>query len=393
MKKAILTSIIVLVLIAAGFFLYHRYQPPTTVPEKLEFPVLRPDAASGILPLEMYGPHNEPPVGVDVLLDLLDDIDLQEFRKKNYKAAICMHYGNNDWSILQVQGINDTLKKLGVDVVLETNGELNAEKQIADYENVIAAKPDVIITIPVDSVKTAPILRKAAQQGIKLVFMDTIPEGFEHPRDYIGLVIADSYANSRVAVEILANRIGQKGQVAMIHWKSKMFTCDQRSLAARKTFAQYKDIQVVAEDAFLDFYEVGDITRRILKEHPKLDGMWVIWDFPALEAVEVIREMKKDVVITTMDLGYQGAMTIAEGDILIGTGAEHPYHQGVAEAIMAVVALAGKDVPPYVVVPGEKVTAANLPQAWQRVFRSPLPAPIQQKLQKLAKQPVSETKP
>ena len=93
---------------------------------------------------------------------------------------------NLDWSQLQVQGITDTLKKYGVEVIGTASAEYQVDKQIADIENTIQRHPDGIISIPVDGTATAATYKKVSQAGIKLVFMDNVPTGLKHPRGVLG---------------------------------------------------------------------------------------------------------------------------------------------------------------------------------------------------------------
>jgi len=60
-----------------------------------------------------------------------------------------------------------------------------------------------------------------------------------------------------------------------------------------------------------------------------------------------------------------------------GLGAQLPYDQGIAEAILAGYALLGKQAPPYVAVPSLKVTKENVLDAWKLVYHKDAPDSIQ----------------
>ena len=102
---------------------------------------------------------------------------------------------NLDWSQLQVQGVTDTLKKYGVEVIGVASAEYQVDKQIADIENTIQRHPDGIISIPVDGTATAATYKKVSEAGIKLVFMDNVPPGLKHPEQYASMISADSQGN------------------------------------------------------------------------------------------------------------------------------------------------------------------------------------------------------
>jgi ribose transport system substrate-binding protein len=68
---------------------------------------------------------------------------------------------------------------MGVDVIAVTDAGFIAERQVANIEAVLVQNPQIIVSIPTDPVFTAAAYKKAAQQGVKLVFMDNVPNGLE----------------------------------------------------------------------------------------------------------------------------------------------------------------------------------------------------------------------
>ena len=72
-------------------------------------------------------------------------------------------------------------------------------------------------------------------------------------------------------------------------------------------------------------------------------------------------------------MGINAALEIARDGLIKGLGAQLPYQQGVAEAILAGYALLGKQAPPYVAVPALKVTRENVLDAWKLVYNEDAP--------------------
>ena len=380
MKKNLLFHFLIILcacLLMMGSALAQTDQSAEIMEEgSIVFMPLMVDDTDEVQPLEGVGPNGEDPAGVEVLEGLLTDEDIQTLKDGNFTAAVCFHYVANDWSQLQLRGIQATLDKYGVEIVAVTDGQLKIDKQIADYESVIQLNPDLIITIPLDRDATAPILRQAVERDIILSFIDTVPTGFVYPDDYAGMGTADNYANGRVGVEILADYLKGEGKVAMLNYKYSMFHTEQRSQAARETLKQYPGIQIVAEQDVETPEEAADITENLLIAHPDLDGIWTVWDGAGMAAAAVIENMGRDVVVTSVDLSLDSTYSIASGGAFIGTGAQHPYDQGIAEAMIGLVALAGKTPPPYILVPGEKVTRGSMERSWYRVFRDHMPEEI-----------------
>jgi ribose transport system substrate-binding protein len=312
---------------------------------------------------------------VEAVWNLISDEQKEAVRNGGYTAAISLHTTNADWSLLQLQGIQVVLDEFNIELVASTDAEMKPDKQVSDIESIIGLKPDLLISFVLDNDSLAPILKKVSDAGILISFIDSVPTGFQNPQDYIGMGAADNYANGVASAQALADYLDGKGKIACIDFVTSLFHTDQRSAGAREVFAKYPDIEIVAEQQSDSAESAATITESILIAHPDLVGMWVFWDGPGMGAVGAIEQMGKDVKVTTVDLSEDTAYSIASGGAMLAAGAQHPYDQGVAEAILGVAGLAGvKDIPPYVVVPGEIVTKESMAKSWERVFKIPVPA-------------------
>ena len=138
-------------------------QTPDTCVKSLDLSTLGPKTIIG------QGPNGEKASSVDVLQ--LTPEEAAKVKAGNFKVGITMQTVNLDWSQLQVQGVTDTLKKYGVDVIGVASAEYQVDKQIADIEDTIQRHPSGIISIPVDGTATAATYKKVSEAGIKLVFM------------------------------------------------------------------------------------------------------------------------------------------------------------------------------------------------------------------------------
>ncbi|MED0714935.1 substrate-binding domain-containing protein [Aeribacillus composti] len=323
------------------------------------------------------GPHGETAVSAKTLE--LTEEEIAKIKQGNYKAAIVMHYAGNDWSTAQIDGLKATFERMGIEVVAVTDADFKSEKQVSDIETVLAKNPDIIVSIPVDPVSTAEAYKKAAESGVKLVFMDNAPQGLEHGKDYVSVVSADNYGNGVAAAEIMAEKLGGKGKIGVIFHDADFFVTKQRTEAFEKTIQEkYPDIEIVARGGITDPNDGEKVASGILTKNPDLDGLFVVWDVPAEGALAAARTAgRDDLVITTIDLGTNVALEIASDGIVKGLGAQLPYDQGIAEAILAGYALLGKETPPYVAVPAYKVTKENVLEAWKLVYHKEAPDSIQ----------------
>ncbi|MBC7812219.1 MAG: substrate-binding domain-containing protein [Burkholderiales bacterium] len=322
---------------------------------------------SGELPIVGTGPNGET---ATPLADLaLTEEDEATIRAGDFNAAIAMHYLGDDWPQLQVQGITDTLAEYGIEVIAVTDGEQQAEKQIADIESLIELQPDVIFTIPVDNDALANVTQQISDSGIQLVLIDSMPTGLEPGVDYLGLGASDNYAIGASAAEIIVEELGGQGKVAVLRWGYHVFQTEQRRLGALETFAQYPDIEIVFDEDVNSVEESATTCENLLTRNPDINAFWTAWDGMGTACTQAVSGMSRDdVVVTSVDLSRNSGFWIARGSQFRGTAAQHPYDQGVAEAMIALYAFAGKEPPRYVVVPGRTVTRSNVVCAMDAVF-------------------------
>ena len=322
------------------------------------------------------GPYGEEAVPADEIK--LSAKELEEIKGMGATAALVMHFGGNDWTNAQVAGAQEQFEKMGIEVVAVTQADGKADKQVNDLETVMAKDPDVILSVPIDPTATASAYQQAAEQGAKIVFLDTPAKDLQPGEDYVSVVSADNYGNGVASAHILAEQIGCEGEVGALHYAdASNYATEQRWQAFQDTMAEsYPDIEIVEDQGINAPDWAGDSEQAasaMLTKHPDLAGIWAWFDIPAEGAKQAVQANGTDQPITTVDLGLNVAVDIAEGGLVKGLGAQLPFDQGVAEATLAGYALLGKEAPPYVVLPPLPVTQDNVLEAWEQVYHSAPP--------------------
>ena len=309
----------------------------------------------------------------------LSEDEIRELREGNYTAAIVMHYIGNDWSQAQVDGLRATLKKLGVEVLTVTDAQLQPEAQVGDIEAASAQTPDVIISIPTDPVSTAGAYQQAADNGIKLVFMDNVPTGLEAGEDYASVISSDNYGNGVEAAHIMGRKLDGEGRVGVLYHDADFFVTQQRTRGFEETIKdEYPGIEIVERGGFVQPSDADRVASSMLQRNPDLDGMFAAWAIPAENALAAVRSAGRaqgsdQLVMTTVDLEYTAALNMVQDGPIEGLGAQLPYAQGVAESIVAGKALLEKETPPYIAVPAVGVTRDNVLEAWRLAYREDPP--------------------
>ncbi len=329
-------------------------------------------ATEGVPVILSKGPNGEDAVPATTLGLTPDEIE--KVKAGNYTAAIVFHYGGNDWSTSQLKGLTDTFNFLGIKIVATTDANFSAEQQVSDIETVMALNPDIIVSIPTDPVATADAYQRAADKGIKLVFMDNVPKGFTAGKNYVSCVSADNYGNGVIAADLIGEALGGQGKIGVIYFDVDFFVTNQRLEAFEKTMSEkYPNIQIVSKMGFKDPNATSEVADAMLTQNPDIQAIFAHWDVPAEGVLSSLRAAgRTDIKISTIDLGNNVAKEIAEGNIL-GLGAQRPYDQGVAEATLGAYALLGKDAPAYVAVPALRVDQKNILDAYKQVYHVDAP--------------------
>ena len=322
------------------------------------------------------GPNGEAPaLAANVQLS---DAEFAAIKAMRAKAAIVMHYTGNAWSNAQVAGLKAQFNAMGIEVVAVTDAGFKAEQQIADIQAVLSRDPQIIVSIPTDPVATAGAYRKAAERGVKLVYMDNVPEGHVAGRDYVSAVSSDNHANGVTSAQLMAQALGGQGEIALVFHAADFSVTQQRHEAFKKTMAEHHPgIRIVAEQGITgpDFAAQGrQAAAAMLASHPTLKGIWAVWDVPAEGVLAAARAAgRTDLVVTTVDLGRAVAEDMARDGNVKGVAAQRAYDHGQTEALLAGYGLLGKPAPAYVALPALPVTKENVLDAWQIVYRDSAP--------------------
>lgn len=349
-------------------------------------PAVDPTAALADLAGKVFskGPHGEDPAPASSVT--LSDSELAQIKAMKPTAAIVLHYGGNDWSTAQVDGLKYEFGQMGISVIAVTDAQFKPEKQVSDIETVLARKPNIIVSIPTDPVATADAYKQAAAQGVTLVFMDNVPQGMEPGKDYVSVVSADNYGNGIASAHLMAEALGSKGKIGLIYHAADFFVTKQRYEGFKTTIQKdYPGIQIVTEQGIAGPDFAGDAEKAasaMLTKYPDLNGIWAVWDVPAEGVLAAARSAQRsNLIVTTEDLGLNVAINMAKNGIIKGLGAQRPFDQGVTEAKLAGYGLLHKKAPAYVALSALPVTRTNVLQAWKSVYHQDPPADLLQAYQ------------
>ncbi len=328
------------------------------------------------------GPFGEKAESVDTLT--LSEVDKEIIRQKKYTAAISFHYTGKAWMQLQEKGIRKIFDDLGISIIMVTDAHFDAEMQCRQLESIKILKPDILISIPVDTKKTSAAFRSIIDSGIKLVLITNIPEGLT-PADYVSCISVNEHSHGSCMGRGLGEYMhshGLKNAGIFRHGIRDFFATRQRDNAAELTLSEeYPDINICGYVDFISEEDVYKKTFAFLAQHPETEAIYVSWDGPALKAVEALAEAgRTDIAVVTGDLDYAVALNMARGGAVKMISAQCPYEQGEAIALAAANGMLNRSIPSFVGVEPISIKQENLLKNWKTIFREGPPVELKKAL-------------
>ena len=310
--------------------------------------------------------------------------EVAKVRRGHYTAALVWHQ-TSDFENAVTSGARDQFNKLGIKIVATTIANFDAGKQKSDVETVMAKKPSVMLTLPVDPVATASAYKAAAKAGTKIVLLSNVPKGFKYGRDYVSLVTDDLFQMGKHAADALAAGIGDQGEVAYFFHDANYYVTNQRDQAFLKTIrGNYKGIQVVDKTGIADPNKATDQANATLLKNPDLNGIYVTFSQPPAEGVlSALRSNgNKDAKLVSLDLDEPLALDMARGGNVFAIVADKAYELGQSMAKAAAYGILHKKAPPFIVAPAITVTKANLVKGYRDSLHKAPPKSVLDALKK-----------
>lgn len=338
------------------------------------------DAAEDDVVLETVGPDGSEPVSYDAVE--LSAGQAAEVRDQELTAAILMHT-TSDFSNALIAGAEDVFGELGIDVAVVTDAEMDPNKQRTDVETALALDPDIIITLVIDPVSGAAAFRSAIDDGVELVFLSNLPQDYEHPDDYAGIVTSDLFAMGEAVAEMIAENLDGEGTVGLMYHDANYYVTNQRDQAVETVLRRrYPDIEIVARSGIANPNDGEVVASAMITQNPDIDAIYAPWDTIAEGVVAATRSADRDdISVFTMDLGANNALDMVRGGNVAGVVTDLPYTMGQTLARMGVLASLGESTPPFVTAPALKVTEENILEAWQQALRQDAPQEVREALQ------------
>lgn len=220
------------------------------------------------------------------------------------------------------------------------NQDLN--KQLADIEDFIVKGVDVIVMSPVDSKGARAAVMRAQAAGIKVITVDVPVEGAT-VASYIG---TDNYAGGVKAGELMAEKLGNKGNVAIIDYPLVQSVVN-RVNGFKEAIAKHPDMKIVSIQTGITRAEALAVAQNMLQANPDITGIFGFGDDAALAAAVAVKSagLTGKVKIIGFD-GMPEALAAVDNDPdMAGVIQQFPDQMGKLAVDTAIKIAGGETVP------------------------------------------------
>lgn len=268
------------------------------------------------------------------------------------KSMGITYYTSENPNLLAIlKGAKERAEALGYKVYM-ADAQFDLAKQLADVENFIQLGVNVVLINPVDSAGVVPTVEALNRANIPAVMLDIDAKGGKRA----ALVTSDNEAMGRYGGEYIAWALKGKGKVAILDFP-QLDIVKERSDNARKVFASFPDIKVVATELAVIRSQGLEKTENILQANPDLAAVYCVNDGGGLGAYFASKAAgRSDLVIASVDGDPEAVTLIKQGTNFKLDTAHHARVLGATTVDVANMVVQGKSVPYKTVVPVYPIT-------------------------------------
>lgn len=213
------------------------------------------------------------------------------------------------------KGAEQAAVDLGFNLIWTGPAVYDSAEEIAMISDLISQEVDILIVSPGDAAGVASVLNEATAAGIVVLCFDQ-----DSPTsDRVFCVSAgNSEITGRIYAEVMAEAIGNAGQIAITTGTFGADALDRRINAAKATLEQWPDIEVVAVEANEEDAEKGvSQCENLMQTYPDLKGFICVASTGCYFAAQAVSAagMSGQIKIVGMGMPTQCSAYIKDGTI------------------------------------------------------------------------------
>ncbi|WP_421826739.1 sugar ABC transporter substrate-binding protein [Larkinella sp.] len=276
---------------------------------------------------------------------------------KKLTVGVTMLSMQNEFIVNVSDEIDKKAKESDVELIT-VDAERSALKQIEQVESFIAQKVDVIIMNPCEVEASSPAVTKALAANIPIINVNS--ETTAKPSAFIG---SDDVESARIAMKFIAEKLGGKGNVVMMHGYMGQAAQIKREQGAREILKQYPNLKLIAhQTGEWDRAKAMSLMENWIQSYgTTINAVFAQNDEMGMGAVKALTDagLKDKVIVVSIDAIPDALQAVKKGT-LDATVFQNAEQQG-AKAIETAIKIAkGEAYEKETLIPFQLVTKENL---------------------------------
>jgi ribose transport system substrate-binding protein len=268
-------------------------------------------------------------------------------------VALVVKTLNNPFFIEMQKGAEEAAQKAGVTLIVQAaDREVDVERQMQIIENLIERKVAALCIAPSGSREIVPVIVKANKANIPVLIVDTRAD--EKALTAAGGKVAtfigsDNFDGGRLAGAFVVEKLGGKGNVAILEGIPGHETGDARLRGFKEALAKAPGIKIVAsQPANWERDQGFNVFQNILQANPGINALFACNDLMALGAAEAIAAGGKTgkIIVVGFDAQPEARAAIQKGT-MAATVAQFPSRMGATAVENAAKLLRGEKIEPF----------------------------------------------
>jgi ribose transport system substrate-binding protein len=295
---------------------------------------------------------------------IIEEVKIENKESQNvekYKIGLVMKTLTNPFFVKMEDGARKAEEEFDVDLIVKTGTkETSIEQQIQIVENLISQNVDAIVIAPGSSVELVKVLKKAQDNGIKIVNIDNKLDKVESEKQNLTEVPFISVKNDEgayLATKELCKDIEGNKNAVIIEGIRDAENAKLRKEGAEDAFLENNNVKIIAsETANWKIDEAYEVFKEIYSKNSDIDLVFCANDMMALGVIEYLKEIKNDKVkVASFDNLDEVKDSVLNGDLVV-TIDQQADIQGYKGVEIAMEMLKGNAVESEIYIPIKLIT-------------------------------------
>jgi inositol transport system substrate-binding protein len=264
---------------------------------------------------------------------------------------------SSEFIVMLNEAMESKALKLNVRLIVN-DAQRSAERQVQQAESFIAQKVDAVILNPCEVEASSPAVDKALAAGIPIINVNS--ETRSAPTAFVGSRDEES---GRIAMEYIAQRLGGRGNVVMMHGFLGQAAQIKRDQGAREVLAKHPNLKLLADQtAEWDRAKAMTLMENWIQSYgAKISAVFAQNDEMAMGAMIALEQarMKDRVVVAGVDAIADALQAVKDGR-LDATVFQDAKGQGGTAVETAVKIVRREPFQKQVFIPFQLVTRENV---------------------------------